>query len=45
MDTKKQSYQELDKSLEELVMENEKIARKTIKELGGKIDDELLSCR
>ena len=36
---------ELDKSLEELVMENEKIARKTIKELGGKIDDELLSCR
>ncbi|MDO5516396.1 MAG: L-aspartate oxidase [Clostridium sp.] len=36
---------ELDKSLEEIVAENESIARKTIKKLGGKLDDELLSCR
>lgn len=35
----------LNKSLEEISAENESIARKTIKELGGKLDDELLGCR
>ncbi|MBE6062692.1 MAG: L-aspartate oxidase [Clostridium butyricum] len=36
---------ELDKGLEQIEAENERLARKTIKELGGKLDDELLSCR
>ena len=36
---------EINKSLEELVKENEDIARNTIEKLGGKLDNELLSCR
>lgn len=36
---------ELNKSLEELARENENIARSTIEKLGGKLDNELLSCR
>ncbi|HCW52809.1 MAG TPA: L-aspartate oxidase [Clostridium sp.] len=36
---------EINKSLEELAKENEYIARNTIEKLGGKLDNELLSCR
>jgi len=35
----------LNKSIEEIVAENKKLAMKVIKEKGGKLDDQLLSCR
>lgn len=35
----------IDKSLDELIIENEEIVRRTIKEMGGKLDNELLGCR
>lgn len=35
----------LNKSVEEMANENKKLAKRVIKEKGGKLDDELLSCR
>lgn len=35
----------IDKTLDELICENEEIVRRTIKQMGGKLDNELLDCR
>lgn len=35
----------IDKNLDELCRENEEIVRRTIKQMGGKLDNELLGCR
>ena len=35
----------INKSMEEIANENKELAMKVIKEKGGKLDDELLSCR
>ena len=45
LEIKVSAVDKLNKSIEEIENENKEIAMKVIKEKGGKLDDELLSCR
>lgn len=45
LDVKVCIVDKLNKSIEEIAVENKELAMKVIKERGGKLDDELLSCR
>ena len=45
IENKAVAVKNINKSLDELCRENEEIVRRTIKAMGGKIDNELLGCR
>jgi len=45
LEIKVSTVDKLNKSIEEIANENKELAMKVIKEKGGKLDDELLSCR
>ena len=45
LEIKVSAVDKLNKSIEEIANENKELAMKVIKEKGGKLDDELLSCR
>lgn len=45
LEIKVYNVNKLNKSIEEIANENKELAMKVIKEKGGKLDDELLSCR
>lgn len=45
LEIKVSTVYKLNKSIEEIEIENKELAMKVIKEKGGKLDDELLSCR
>jgi len=45
LEVKVSAVKKLNKSIEEIAAENKEIAKKVIKEKGGKLDDQLLSCR
>ena len=45
LEIKVSTVDKLNKSIEEIASENKELAMKVIKEKGGKLDDELLSCR
>ena len=45
LEIKVSAVDKLNKSIEEIASENKELAMKVIKEKGGKLDDELLSCR
>ena len=45
LEIKVSAVDKLNKSIEEIEIENKELAMKVIKEKGGKLDDELLSCR
>jgi L-aspartate oxidase len=45
LEVKVSAVDKLNKSIEEITNENKELAMKVIKEKGGKLDDELLSCR
>ena len=45
LEIKVSTVDKLNKSIEEIAIENKELAMKVIKEKGGKLDDELLSCR
>jgi len=45
LEVKVSAVKKLNKSIEEIAAENKEITKKVIKEKGGKLDDQLLSCR